>query len=267
MSAQQPGDQHQQPQYVGVPTEPIQQHQQQQIPNALSSVPAAASASGNYPAFDLAKFWTEQMQLADMFESDFKNHPLPLARIKKVMKTDQEVKMISAEAPVLFAKGCEIFITELTKRAWVHAEENKRRTLQRSDIATAISKTDMCDFLIDIVPREEAVKTQSVPYEQPQQQQQQQQQPQQPEYGSYYPAQGGVPQYAPQQTIEAAAYASYSQLTAEQMQEYQLQLQQFAAQQQQQQQQQQQHVYPHGAESSTSGQQSSTNNNPPTKTE
>lgn len=52
----------------------------------------------------------------------------------------------------------------------------------------------MCDFLIDIVPREEAVKTQSAPFEQ-----QPQQQPQQPEYGSYYPAQGGVPQYAPQQ--------------------------------------------------------------------
>jgi uncharacterized membrane protein len=37
----------------------------------------------------------------------------------------------------------------------IHAEENKRRTLQRSDIAAAISKTDMFDFLIDIVPREE----------------------------------------------------------------------------------------------------------------
>ncbi|KAL7316869.1 Transcriptional activator hap5 [Mucor circinelloides] len=258
MASQQPGDQHQQSQYVPVPTDPV--HQQQQVQNALSSVPAAPSAStGNYPAFDLGKFWTEQMQLADMFESDFKNHPLPLARIKKVMKTDQEVKMISAEAPVLFAKGCEIFITELTKRAWVHAEENKRRTLQRSDIATAISKTDMCDFLIDIVPREEAVKTQSTPFDQ---QQQQQPQPQQPEYGSYYPAQGGVPQYAPQQSMEAAAYASYSQLTAEQMQQYQLQLQQFAAQQQQQ-----QHAYPHGTESSTAAQQSSTTSNPTTKTE
>ncbi|GAN09765.1 hypothetical protein MAM1_0290c09297 [Mucor ambiguus] len=71
-----------------------QQQQQQQVQNTLSSVPPAASAStGNYPAFDLGKFWTEQMQLADMFESDFKNHPLPLARIKKVMKTDQEVKV------------------------------------------------------------------------------------------------------------------------------------------------------------------------------
>ena len=38
--------------------------------------------------------------------------------------------MISAEAPVLFAKAAEIFITELTLRAWIHAEDNKRRTLQ-----------------------------------------------------------------------------------------------------------------------------------------
>lgn len=65
--------------------------------------------------------------------------------------------MISAEAPILFAKGCDIFITELTMRAWIHAEDNKRRTLQRSDIAAALAKSDMFDFLIDIVPREEAV--------------------------------------------------------------------------------------------------------------
>ena len=64
--------------------------------------------------------------------------------------------MISAEAPILFAKGCDIFITELTMRAWIHAEENKRRTLQRSDIASALARSDMFDFLIDIVPREEA---------------------------------------------------------------------------------------------------------------
>lgn len=72
------------------------------------------------------------------------------------MKADPEVKMISAEAPILFAKGCDIFITELTMRAWIHAEDNKRRTLQRSDIAAALGKSDMFDFLIDIVPREES---------------------------------------------------------------------------------------------------------------
>ncbi|KAF8796805.1 Nuclear transcription factor Y subunit gamma like protein [Argiope bruennichi] len=63
--------------------------------------------------------------------------------------------MISAEAPVLFAKAAELFITELSLRAWVHTEDNKRRTLQRNDIAMAITKYDQFDFLIDIVPREE----------------------------------------------------------------------------------------------------------------
>ena len=48
------------------------------------------------------------------------------------MKLDDDVKMISAEAPMLFAKAAEIFIHELTLRAWVHTEDNKRRTLQVS---------------------------------------------------------------------------------------------------------------------------------------
>lgn len=46
------------------------------------------------------------------------------------MKLDDDVKMISAEAPLLFAKAAEIFIHELTLRAWIHTEDNKRRTLQ-----------------------------------------------------------------------------------------------------------------------------------------
>ena len=101
-------------------------------------------------------YWQHIISHLENDTHDFKLHHLPLARIKKVMKADPEVKMISAEAPILFAKGCDIFITELTMRAWIHAEENKRRTLQRSDIASALAKSDMFDFLIDIVPREEA---------------------------------------------------------------------------------------------------------------
>ena len=64
--------------------------------------------------------------------SEFKQNNLPLARIKKIMKSDEDVSMIAAEAPVLFARACEMFIYELTCRAW-HAstEETKRRTLHR----------------------------------------------------------------------------------------------------------------------------------------
>ncbi|KAI3825720.1 hypothetical protein L1987_07305 [Smallanthus sonchifolius] len=102
----------------------------------------------------LQMFWNYQRQEIEQV-NDFKNHQLPLARIKKIMKADEDVRMISAEAPILFAKACELFILELTIRSWLHAEENKRRTLQKNDIAAAITRTDIFDFLVDIVPREE----------------------------------------------------------------------------------------------------------------
>jgi nuclear transcription factor Y gamma len=102
----------------------------------------------------LQNFWTNQYQEIDQ-TTDFKNHSLPLARIKKIMKADEDVRMISAEAPVIFARACEMFILELTLRSWNHTEENKRRTLQKNDIAAAITRTDIFDFLVDIVPRED----------------------------------------------------------------------------------------------------------------
>ncbi|XP_060671626.1 nuclear transcription factor Y subunit C-9 isoform X1 [Ziziphus jujuba] len=102
----------------------------------------------------LRNFWANQYQEIEQ-TSEFKNHSLPLARIKKIMKADEDVRMISAEAPVIFARACEMFILELTLRSWNHTEENKRRTLQKNDIAAAITRTDIFDFLVDIVPRED----------------------------------------------------------------------------------------------------------------
>ena len=92
-------------------------------------------------------FWEAQNKEMDVLEigteQDFKNHnDLPLARIKRIMKSDEDVRMISAEAPVLFAKACEMFILELTLRSWCYSEQNKRRTLQKEDIQTAIRRTE-----------------------------------------------------------------------------------------------------------------------------
>jgi hypothetical protein len=83
-------------------------------------------------------------------------------------------------APILFCKACEselpsasssrfaikrkplitiisvaVFISEITARAFLIADSNKRRTLSRADIAKALSLSDQFDFLIDIVPRED----------------------------------------------------------------------------------------------------------------
>jgi len=101
------------------------------------------------------QFWLQQIH-EQQFSADLKSHNLPLARIKKIMKFDEDVRMISAEVLDLFARACDCFIQELTLRAWMCTEDQRRKTLTRSDIATAIQRTHIYDFLIDIVPREEA---------------------------------------------------------------------------------------------------------------
>jgi nuclear transcription factor Y, gamma len=59
----------------------------------------------------------------------FKEVKLPVARIKKIMKSDQDVRMISIEAPILFSKACELFIMELTHKAWFYAKREERKTI------------------------------------------------------------------------------------------------------------------------------------------
>eukprot|EP01038_Epipyxis_sp_PR26KG_P015063 gene15063-20267_t len=103
----------------------------------------------------LAKFWemqtTEMEALQIGTEHDFKNHnDLPLARIKRIMKSDEDVRMISAEAPVLFAKACEIFILDLSIRSWGAALKSKRKTVQKEDVDEAIKNTDIFDFLVNL---------------------------------------------------------------------------------------------------------------------
>ena len=107
----------------------------------------------------LTEFWSGQLQEMHVLgtdkvqtEQDFKNHnDLPLARIKRIMKSDEDVRMISAEAPVLFAKACEMFILEMSLRSWNYSENNKRKTLQKEDVKEAIQRTDIYDFLVDVI--------------------------------------------------------------------------------------------------------------------
>ncbi|XP_042740995.1 nuclear transcription factor Y subunit gamma isoform X2 [Lagopus leucura] len=124
--------------------------------SSMSTDGSFGTGSSSDAQQSLQSFWPRVMEeIRNLTVKDFRVQELPLARIKKIMKLDEDVKMISAEAPVLFAKAAQIFITELTLRAWIHTEDNKRRTLQRNDIAMAITKFDQFDFLIDIVPRDE----------------------------------------------------------------------------------------------------------------
>nr|XP_016455259.1 PREDICTED: nuclear transcription factor Y subunit gamma-like isoform X12 [Nicotiana tabacum] len=97
-------------------------------------------------------FWKQQVEETLQASELKRKQELPLARIRRVIKSNDQVKMVSAHAIVLFAKATEMFILELTLRAWMQAEQVKRRTLKRYDIARAIRNEELLDFLCDIVP-------------------------------------------------------------------------------------------------------------------
>ena len=85
-------------------------------------------------------------------KKDFKKHnDLPIARIKRIMKSDQDVRMISAEIPVIFARACEMFIMDITIRSTQYAEyDNERLVLTKKSILDTIKNTDIFDFLMEI---------------------------------------------------------------------------------------------------------------------
>ena len=170
----------------GLPPAPLNMGPPAAAPAAAAAPPAAAAAlspasaagaaqaamqvSQQHPRMamleqQLEKFWDQQMK--DVVHlcatnSDFKNHnDLPLARIKRIMKSDEDVRMIRAEAPVLFAKACELFILELTVRSSAFSEQTERRNLQKTDILHALAHTDIFDFLYDVLSQSEAEKQQN----------------------------------------------------------------------------------------------------------
>jgi len=112
----------------------------------------------------LKDFWKQQkdriMALKITEREEFKNlTDLPLARIKRIMKADDDVRMIRAEAPVLFAKACELFILELTLRSYFFTGAKERNNMTREDVQLTVNKTGNFDFLIEILKeREESLR-------------------------------------------------------------------------------------------------------------
>ncbi|XP_017408969.2 uncharacterized protein LOC108321662 isoform X1 [Vigna angularis] len=120
--------------------------------SSMPSYPVPQYRPQNIQEGKLRSFWEKQLmdiQAAEAFKSQ---HKLPLARIRRIMKTDADVQMVSAETPMLMSKACEIFIQELTYRAWMRAEESNKSTVQPCDVAKVIMQNHAMQFLTDIVP-------------------------------------------------------------------------------------------------------------------
>lgn len=75
--------------------------------------------------------------------------------IGEILQNEKKTRsfMIAADAPLIMSKACQLMVRDLTARAWRFTEKNRRCTLQKADVHSAVNECDEYDFLIDLVPR------------------------------------------------------------------------------------------------------------------
>eukprot|EP01147_Barroeca_monosierra_P001561 gene1561-4709_t len=97
----------------------------------------------------------------------FRIQPIPVRRVKKIIRLDENVINIASDVPYVMSKATEYFITRLTQAAWDKTKQDKRLVI-RPDFAISIcrfytllgnkpehlreaaSQDDQYDFLVDI---------------------------------------------------------------------------------------------------------------------
>eukprot|EP01031_Cornospumella_fuschlensis_P024368 gene24368-29461_t len=86
----------------------------------------------------------------------------PLARIKKLMKYDPDVKNVSKEATVAVTKCTEMFLARLALKAFAYTNMRSAKTVTADDLLQAIHTIEAFDFLIDDFPKKTRAPTAGV---------------------------------------------------------------------------------------------------------
>lgn len=77
---------------------------------------------------------------------------LPLTRVKRIMKSDADVKLISQEAVVVVTKAAELLLEHLAGESYKGASRESKKMIQYKDLAQAVRSEEAFDFLEDIIP-------------------------------------------------------------------------------------------------------------------
>ncbi|KAI1321181.1 hypothetical protein EDD11_007747 [Mortierella claussenii] len=78
---------------------------------------------------------------------------LPAARIKRIIKEDKDVQMVSNDAVFVISIATELFLESFTAKAFNLAKLEKRKTVHYKDLAKAVTQHDSLEFLQDVVPK------------------------------------------------------------------------------------------------------------------
>nr|CAB3265006.1 DNA polymerase epsilon subunit 4-like [Phallusia mammillata] len=72
---------------------------------------------------------------------------LPLARIRTLIKADQDVTIASQESVFLIAKATEIFVQTMAKEIYRVTQGQKRKTVYKKDFDSVVEMMDEYAFL------------------------------------------------------------------------------------------------------------------------
>lgn len=89
-------------------------------------------------------------------------HPaLPVSRVKKIIRLDDDVAGCSNSAAFLVTIAAEMFVQYLAEQGlkMTLGDRKQRKTMQYKDLASAVARTNNLEFLSDTIP-------QTVPYKQ-----------------------------------------------------------------------------------------------------
>ncbi|EFA83640.1 putative histone-like transcription factor [Heterostelium album PN500] len=79
------------------------------------------------------------------------NTHLPVARIRRIIKSDKDVKLIANDATLLITKSTELFLDFIVRESYKKTT-GKRKILQYKDIASTVKEIESLEFLSDIIP-------------------------------------------------------------------------------------------------------------------
>ena len=71
----------------------------------------------------------------------------PIGRIKRIMKMDPDVRVVTPEASFLVSKSLELFVESLVWEAHRYTEQSRKKTMQKHDVDRAIDGVDALAFL------------------------------------------------------------------------------------------------------------------------
>ncbi|CAI2167508.1 15360_t:CDS:2 [Funneliformis geosporum] len=81
---------------------------------------------------------------------------LPIARVKRIIKLDEEITTIGTDSTFLIAIAAELFVDYFVKKGVDQAKSEKRKVIRYEDMAYLVKNNENLGFLQDIVPETQA---------------------------------------------------------------------------------------------------------------